>query len=144
MGSIGSIVGNLIGFMYAALFGFVLPVLIVSLAFRAQNRQRERLSRERLAAIEKGVELPLIEGPRQRRRMSSRAGALLLIPIGIGMSFALWQSGAAWSWGLIPGLIGLALLAHWLTPRKRAWEPPQALAQGLHPAPLHLPPPSRP
>ena len=135
---IGSIASQLIGFLYATLFGFVLPVLVVALAIRAQGRKRERLSRERLAAIEKGVELPLIEGPRQRRRMSSRAGALLLIPIGIGMSFALWQSGAAWSWGLIPGLIGLALLAHWLTGGKRAWERRQALDEELQLAYIDL------
>jgi hypothetical protein len=138
MGSLGGIVGDLVGFMYAALFGFVLPVLILVLALKAQNRKRERLSRERLAAIEKGVELPLIESPRQRQRMSSRAGALLLIPIGIGLSVALWQSGAAWSWGLIPGLIGLALLAHWLTGGKRVWERQQALDEELHLAYIDL------
>lgn len=115
MSAIGSIASDLIGFLYATLFGFVLPVLVVALAIRAQGRKRERLSRERLAAIEKGLELPLIEAPRPRQRMSSRTGALLLIGIGIGLSVALGQSGAAWAWGLIPGMIGLALLANWLT-----------------------------
>ncbi len=138
MNAIGGIASDLIGFMYAALFGFVLPVLIVVLAFRAQNRKREGLSRERLAAIEKGLELPLIEAPRRGQRMSARAGALLLIPIGAGLSLALGQSGVAWSWGLIPGLIGLALLAHWFTGGKRAWERQRALDEELQLAYIDL------
>jgi hypothetical protein len=127
MSSIGNIASDLIGFMYAALFGFVLPVLILVLALRTQSRRRERLSHERLAAIEKGLELPLLEAPRRRQRMSSRAGALFLIPVGVGLSVALGQSGATWTWGLIPGLIGVGLLAHWFTGGKRAWERQQAL-----------------
>jgi hypothetical protein len=138
MNSIGSIASQLIGFLYATLFGFVLPVLIVALAIRAQGRKRERLSRERLAAIEKGLELPLIEAPRPRQRMSSRAGALLLIGIGIGLSVVLWQSGAAWSWGLIPGMIGLALLAQWFSGGKRAWERQRALDEELQLAYIDL------
>ena len=138
MNDIGRIASELIGFLYATLFGFVLPVLIVALAIRAQGRKRERLSRERLAAIEKGLELPLIEAPRPRQRMSSRAGALLLIGIGIGLSVALGQSGAAWSWGLIPGMIGLALLAHWFSGGKRAWERQRALDEELQQAYIDL------
>jgi hypothetical protein len=138
MNAIGSIASDLIGFLYATLFGFVLPVLIVALAIRAQGRKRERLSRERLAAIEKGLELPLIEAPRPRQRMSSRTGALLLIGIGIGLSVVLGQSGAAWSWGLIPGMIGLALLANWLGGGKRAWERQRALDEELQLAYIDL------
>src|SRR5260370_1217273 len=88
--------------------------------------------------MEEGRELRFNGRARQRRRMSSRDGALLLIPIGIGLSMALWQSGAAWSWGLIPGLIGLALLAHWLTGGKRAWERRQALDEELQLAYIDL------
>jgi hypothetical protein len=138
MNAIGSIASQLIGFLYATLFGFALPVLIVALAIRAQGRKRERLSRERLAAIEKGLELPLIEAPRPRQRMSSRAGALLLIGIGIGLSLAMGQSGAAWAWGLIPGMIGLALLANWLSGGKRAWERQRALDEELQLAYIDL------
>jgi uncharacterized protein DUF6249 len=138
MNAIGSIASDLIGFLYATLFGFVLPVLIVALAIRAQGRKRERLSRERLAAIEKGLEVPLIEAPRPRQRMSSHAGALLLIGIGIGLSVALGQSGASWTWGLIPGMIGLALLAYWLTGGKRAWERQRALDEELQLAYIDL------
>lgn len=138
MSSIGSIANNLVGFMYASLFGFVLPVLILALALRTQSRKREKLSQERLAAIEKGMELPLIDAPRRRQRMSSRAGALLLIPIGVGLSVGLGQSGADWTWGLIPGLIGLGLLAHWLTGGKRAWERQQALDEELQLAYIDL------
>jgi hypothetical protein len=121
--------GMMIGFMYAFLFGFILPISVILVTFRMAGRRREMRSRERLAAIEKGLDLALIEPPRPQRQTSSRAGALVLIAVGIGVSVALgiFVSEPAWAFGLIPGLIGLGLLAHWFTGGKREWERQQAL-----------------
>lgn len=121
--------GMMIGFMYAFLFGFILPISLVAMAYRVAGRKREMRNRERLAAIEKGFDFALIEPPRPNRQTSSRAGALVLIAVGIGVAVALgvFVSEPAWAFGLIPGLIGLGLLAHWFTGGKREWERQQAL-----------------
>jgi Domain of unknown function (DUF6249) len=121
--------GMMIGYMYALLFGFILPMSVVAIAFRVAGRKREMRNRERLAAIEKGLDFALIEPPRPNRQTSSRAGAIVLIAVGIGVAVALgvFVSEPVWAFGLIPGLIGLGLLAHWFTGGKREWERQQAL-----------------
>ncbi len=123
------VMGMMIGFMYALLFGFILPMSVVAIAFRVAGRRREMRNRERLAAIEKGLDFALIEPPRPIRQTSSRAGAIVLIAVGIGVAVALgvFVSEPVWAFGLIPGVIGLGLLAHWFTGGKREWERQLAL-----------------
>jgi uncharacterized protein DUF6249 len=132
--------GMMLGFMYAFLFGFMLPVAVVLMTFRLASRKREMKNRERMAAIDKGIELALVEAPRSQRQTSSRAGGLVLIAVGIGVSVALgvFVSEPAWAFGLIPGLIGCGLLAHWFTGGKREWERQLALDEELQRAYIDL------
>jgi hypothetical protein len=90
-------------------------------AWLAYRRQRELFQlhhAERMAAIEKGIELPPLPpaffqfGIRRPRTVSSnlRRGVLLLF-IGIAVSIALYTGkNSDWRWGLIPAAIGLAYL----------------------------------
>ncbi|HVT59476.1 MAG TPA: DUF6249 domain-containing protein [Thermoanaerobaculia bacterium] len=112
--------------------GCTLSAIILILAFRAGHHKREMLSRERLAAIEKGMEITLLE-PSRPRQANPLAGVFVLIAVGIGISLFLWQvgGGEAWGVGLIPGTVGLGLLAHWLAGGKRDWERQRALDEEL-------------
>jgi hypothetical protein len=107
--------GEIVGFAYASLFGFVMPLAFFGFAMMTARRKEEMLSRERLAAAERGIPVALLERPRIRTQANPRAGALVMLAVGVGFSFALWQSGERdWGWGAIPALIGIALLIHWM------------------------------
>jgi hypothetical protein len=44
---------------------------------------------------------------------SSPKAGLVLVALGIALSFFFWERGQPWSIGLIPGLMGIALLVAW-------------------------------
>lgn len=119
---------EIVGFAYASLFGFVMPLAFFAFAMMAGRRKEEMLSRERLAAAERGIPVALLERPRYRPQPSPRATAMVLLAVGIGFSFALWQSGERdWGWGAVPALIGVALLIHWMAGGGDAFRRHQAL-----------------
>jgi hypothetical protein len=63
-------------------------VLIVNLVMRHKRQIRELLSRERLAALDKGVEIPWemeLKRPQRARRFQLKAGVLLLAA-GVGLA----------------------------------------------------------
>jgi hypothetical protein len=131
--------GQLIGFAYASLFGFVMPLAFFSIALFAAKRRGEMLSRERLAAAEKGIPPALLERPPRRQRANPRAGALVLLAIGVGLSFALWQSGdREWGWGALPALLGVALLIHWQAGGSDSWQRQVVLNEELQKAYIDL------
>jgi hypothetical protein len=114
--------------------GFVM--LAIYLDFLKKREILNAVHRERMAAIEKGLELPplppeLFRG-RDRGRLRSPARTLerglILIFIGIAISVALWQTGknAAW-WGLVPFGLGLAYL---ISSRFRAVEQERSASEG--------------
>jgi hypothetical protein len=43
----------------------------------------------------------------------SPKGGLVLVALGIALSVFFWERGQPWSIGLIPGLMGVALLVAW-------------------------------
>ncbi|HEX4050414.1 MAG TPA: DUF6249 domain-containing protein [Steroidobacteraceae bacterium] len=114
--------------------GFVM--LAIYLDFLKKREILNAVHRERMAAIEKGMELPPLppEIFRGRDRGRSRTPArtlergLILIFIGIAVSVALWQTGknAAW-WGLVPFGMGLAYL---ISSRFRAVEQERSASRG--------------
>jgi hypothetical protein len=98
-----------------------------------QQRLVELAQRERIAAIEKGIDpsklppLPMVGdlddvnamymSPRQaalRRAQGLLVGGLVTFAVGIGLGLMLWilpdGEEKVWAVGLIPGFIGLALL----------------------------------
>lgn len=92
---------------------------------------------ERMAAIEKGIELPPLpdgyfsggdtrsSGPAKPRRTG-----LVLLFLGIGITLALWGSGvvdALWWLGVVPLALGVAfLLAAWFEARELQKNPSHA------------------
>jgi hypothetical protein len=112
------IVGELIPIIAIVLaIGYVM--LRAYLDFRRRRELYQLYHAERMAAIEKGIELPPLptdffrdttrvrEPPAVRHRRSG----LVLLFIGVSVGAALWGTGqrAAW-WGLVPAAWGLALL----------------------------------
>lgn len=103
----------------AIIMGVGLAMLSIYMDFRRKREILNAIHRERLAAIDKGMELPPLppeifksqdRGPPRSPARTLERG-LLLIFIGIAIAVALWRTGndAAW-WGLVPFGMGLAYL----------------------------------
>jgi hypothetical protein len=89
------------------IFAMIIVVIIMS------NREKELKHKERLLAMEKGMELP--EEPIKQKRpayLSLRAWGLVLFSLGAVLFFALWvQVGFKYSiWGLMPAGLGVGLM----------------------------------
>lgn len=93
-----------------ASLGLPLTLAAVILAYK---HKRDRLNQEAiLRLVEKGLPVPpeLLSPP---GRQAGLKGGLVLIALGIGLATFFAQLGLPWSIGLIPGLMGLALLVAW-------------------------------
>jgi hypothetical protein len=128
---------------------FIIPIVaiiggIASGITKTRGRQRliELAQRERIAAIEKGLDpakLPPLPSfgddmtavyltPRQaelRRAQSLLTGGLVLLAVGLGLAVTLLflpdpEANKAWAAGCIPGFIGIALLVSSSVVRKGA------------------------
>ncbi|HEV2441938.1 MAG TPA: DUF6249 domain-containing protein [Steroidobacteraceae bacterium] len=104
----------------AMVLGIGIAMLAMYLDFRKKREMIQLYHAERMAAIEKGVELPPLpdnyfsggsagrSGPARARRTG-----LILMFLGIGISLGLWGSdmvGDFWWWGLVPFALGVAFL----------------------------------
>ena len=95
----------------AASFG--LPLALVALVLHYRH-VRDRMTHETIAKLaEKGLPVPpeLLDPPR-RAQAGLRAG-LVLVALGVALAVFFQDHGPGWSIGLIPGLMGLALLVAW-------------------------------
>ena len=94
-----------------ASFGLPLALVALVLYYRHRKLQMNHETITRLA--EKGLPIPpeLMEQP--RRGNAGLRGGLVLLALGVALSvfFAGW--GPGWAIGLIPGLMGVALLVAW-------------------------------
>ena len=99
--------------MTGMLVSFGLPLLLVAIVLIYKHRKL-RITHETIVRLaEKGVPVPP-ELLALRTRNPGLRGGLVLIGLGIGLSIFFLQAGnAAWSIGLIPGLMGVALLIAW-------------------------------
>ncbi|MGH8254008.1 MAG: DUF6249 domain-containing protein [Steroidobacteraceae bacterium] len=103
----------------AIVMGIGIGMLTLVLDYRKKRDMFALHHKERLAAIEKGIELPPLpteffqDSRRQRLRHPSdflRRGLVLLF-IGIAVTGAMYQSAPdAYLWGLVPAAIGVGLL----------------------------------
>lgn len=97
---------------------FGLPLVLVAVILYYKHR-RMRLMHETIARlVEKGLPVPpqLLEPP--RRGHSSLRGGMLLVALGIGLSIFMYEMRGSWAIGLIPGLMGLALIIVWAIERR--------------------------
>jgi hypothetical protein len=117
--NVSSIIGVSIP-VVAIVLGIGIAMLAMYLDFRKKREMIQLHHAERMAAIEKGIELPPLpddyfsggkagpSGPARTRRTG-----LVLTFLGIGISLGLWGSGVVggfWWWGLVPLALGLAFL----------------------------------
>jgi hypothetical protein len=92
---------------------FGLPLLLVAIILYYKHR-RLRMMHETIARLaERGLPVPpeLLE-PR-RRPHSGLRGGMVLVALGIGLALFMYEMHGSWSIGLIPGLMGLALIIVW-------------------------------
>lgn len=119
----------------AIVMGIGIGMLTLVLDYRKKRDMFALHHKERLAAIEKGVELPPLpaeffqDGRRQRPRHPSdflRRGLVLLF-VGVAVTAAMYQSAPdAYLWGVIPGAIGIAYLLYYAVVGRKLPAPPEA------------------
>jgi hypothetical protein len=98
----------------------------------------EALSKERVAAIEKGVPLPVkeVEPP----KLPERANHPLKPTLGVlAVGIALWVGLAPNHrvWGMVVAAFGVASLCHWFVAGKDEWKRQVAMDEELHLAYVH-------
>jgi hypothetical protein len=125
----------------AIVMGVGVALLSIYLDARKKREMFQLYHAERMAAIEKGIELPpLPEGffLDTRKRESSparqRRTGLVLLFIGIAVTIALWQTEhRQFWWGLVPLGIGVAFLISSQLERREAAKPAGGQASDLSP-----------
>ena len=110
----------------AIVMGIGIGMLSLFLDYRKKREMFAMHHKERLAAIEKGMELPPLPAEffRDTRRVRSlgdylRRGLILLL-VGIAITIALYDSTRRnYLWGLVPAAVGIAnLLFYYFESRK--------------------------
>ncbi len=104
--------------------------LVLSFTMKQARQERELLSKERLAAIERGLDVALYEGrPVQSSPLRS---ALVVLALGIGAALpGLVSRSDSWLWGAALALVGVALLVHWMVRGREEWDRDRALDEEL-------------
>jgi len=121
----------------SAILSFTFVSVVLYLALRHQRHQRDMLSAERMAAIERGQLLPPEtfmdpDGRTHPRARNSLRTGIITTGFGVGLvaSFmAVRPQGHLWGWGLLLIAVGLAHLMYWLIRGRSEWEAAQALEQ---------------
>jgi hypothetical protein len=112
--------------MTGMLASFGLPLVVIAIVL-IYKHHRNRMQQETILKLaEKGLPVPpeLLQPP---ERSPSPKGGLVLLALGIALSVFFWERGLPWSIGLIPGLMGVALLVAWKIDSRQAGrrEPPR-------------------
>jgi hypothetical protein len=101
----------------AIVMGIGIGMLVVYLDFRRKSDTFKLYHAERMAAIEKGIELPPLPPEffgtvaRESNPVRNRRTGLVLLLLGLSVAGALLGMGIpAFWWGFVPAAIGLAFL----------------------------------
>lgn len=112
--------------MTAMLVSFGLPLVVIAIVLYYKHLRNRMRQETILKLAEKGLPVPpeLLRNPSPR---PSPKGGLVLLALGIALSVFFREMGQPWSIGLIPGLMGVALLAGWAIESRRSGtqEPPR-------------------
>ena len=98
---------------------FGLPLAIIAIILYYKHR-KNRLMHETIARLaDKGLPVPpeLLQPP--AHGYAGLRGGLMLVGLGIALVVFLQQIRGPWSIGLIPGLIGAALILSWAIESRR-------------------------
>ena len=116
----------LVAIVFGAGIPFSIPIIWIALNYRKRRRLMELSHAERMAAIERGMEVPplpleLIDGQSRRRRSSLLPG-LVWFFIGLAMVAGSLSSGDELPvvFGLVPLGIGLAYLIYYAVEGRHA------------------------
>jgi hypothetical protein len=122
--------GLLIGAL-GIVMGCAIPIVAITLDFIKRKRFMELAHQQRMAAIEKGIDLPplsmalLEEGRGYRRRSSSLLRGLVWLFMGLGIMVALYARDEEFRkavYGAIPAGVGLAYLIYYFAEGKKVEE----------------------
>jgi len=130
---------SLFGFLTPEVFAMTIPLLsifggvaIAIVAIIMGGRKKELAHKERLLAMEKGMEIPV--EPQDEKRpahLSNRSSGLVLTLLGLALTIALFavagKDGGVW--GLLPMAIGIGLLIS-SSLEKREIEDKQGVSSG--------------
>jgi hypothetical protein len=113
----------LFGIVFAIGLPLSIPIVWLVLNYRKRRRLMELHHAERMAAIERGMDIPplpleLIDGGSPRRRRTSLLPGLVWFFIGLAVTFGLLLAedrDAPWIIGLVPLGVGLAYLIYYFT-----------------------------
>jgi len=118
----------LVGIVFLSIFGApVMIVILIGVFALLVSRSRQRTIR---LLVEKGQPVPaelLAPATRAVRRRSDVRRGVVWTMVGLGLMIwlaAINEDGAAWSFGLIPFLIGLGYLIIWKLENKKDIPPP--------------------
>lgn len=100
---------------------------------RAAIAHEEALSRERVAAIEKGVPIP--ERRRKHPKRPEYPGhplkaTLATLAIGIALLFGLEPNHRVW--GMVVTALGIAGVGHWLVAGRAEWQRQRVMHEEMH------------
>ena len=133
-----NVTGTLVAFgipIVSIVLGISFAMLQAWLGYRRRSEALKYYHAERMAAIEKGLELPplpagLTEGEERSRGepgwVRHRRNGLILLGVGLAVSAALWGAhDRDYLWGLVPAAIGAAfLIASLLEAQEQRLPPP--------------------
>jgi hypothetical protein len=126
----------LMGIVCAVGIPLSIPIVLAVLNYRKRRRLMELYHAERMAAIERGMELPPLPseilGPAPTRHSTLLPGLIWLF-VGLAILVALHAEGGNFLsgiggrliWGLVPTGIGLAYLIYYLIEGRKQVTPPQ-------------------
>jgi hypothetical protein len=120
--------------------GFMVPLGVFAMLVagwyiqtRAAIAHVEALSRERVAAIEKGVPLP--EREAEPPKPPARAGHPLqptLATLAVGVALLVGLAPSHRVWGIVVTALGIAGVCHWLVAGRNEWQRQQVMEEEMH------------
>ena len=123
----------------AIVMGIGIGMLALVLQYRKRKEMFALYHQERMAAIEKGIELPPLpdaffaeEGKEARPPSPHRhlLTGLILLLLGVSLTLALYfEVGTQYLWGLIPAGLGLAFLIFYFAVGRKEAQAIEAAAQ---------------
>jgi len=108
--------------IFGIVFGVGVAIVAIIAGHREKLKRAELRHRERITALEKGIELPPEPDPEvDSRRIGSLKSGLAGLFLGVVLYFALREvtGGEVAIFGLIPAAIGLANLISYFVERKK-------------------------
>jgi Domain of unknown function (DUF6249) len=109
--------------IFGIVFGVGVAIVAIIASHREKLKRAELRHRERITALEKGIELPPEPDPEaDSKRVGSLKSGLAGLFLGVVLYFALREvtGGEVAIFGLVPAAIGLANLISYVVERKKS------------------------